>query len=78
MVNCIVKINTAGTCWYFSPSRVIALTNVDQMNALRMADHDIKFFDYGEFVTDTAPWHLRLCQAINGTNEPDAIAVENC
>lgn len=77
MVNCIVQVNAAGTCWYFSPSRVVALTDADQMKALQMADPEIKFYPYGEFVTDNAPWHLRLCQAINGSNTPDVIATPN-
>jgi hypothetical protein len=74
MINALIQVNPEGTFWHFNGSKVVALTNWDQAEAVKKANPDVKVFGWGEFSGDGAPWHLRLCQAVNGTNEPDVIA----
>jgi hypothetical protein len=74
MINALVQVNPEGTFWHFCGSKVIALTNGDQMEAVKAVNPDVKIFRWGEFAGEGAPWHLRLCQAVNGTNEPDVVA----
>jgi hypothetical protein len=78
MLDALIEVNPEGTFWHFMPGKVVALTDWDQAEAVKKANPDVKVFRWGEFSSDGAPWHIRLCQAVNGTNQPDAIAPEKC
>lgn len=65
-MKCMFKIDGKSTVYYFDGSRIVALTNSDQMKILQEIykdnnGHDMPFYNW----THDAPWYMRLKQVID-------------
>lgn len=69
-MKCTYQIDGKGTVYYFDGQKIRVLTHIDQLNVLRQIFRDCNGRELPHYQwSSSAPWYMRLNQAIHGTEK---------